>query len=132
MLSISWSTGSPVNGEQFIVVVDTVALEYGKIPVNLTLKGGTTLQSVEYGRARYPVDQYIVPPIVVFTTAATTTNGGTVTSGIGVTTLDLRDSNGCGRLVTEGIAVLHPNGATYGTVVTVEWRPRPVIGPCKQ
>ena len=123
LLSIIHSTGSAGGNDQFVIVADSIALENAKSALGQTLKGGTTLQDVAYGRGRYPVEQYIVPPIVVSTT---TTSGG-----LPFIKYDFRDGNGCGITVNEGIEVLQP-GTNYGTVVTVEWRPRPQSGPCRE
>ena len=127
VLSVSYSTGSSTLGDQFIVLIDTDALENDTSALGQTLKGGTTLQNVAYGRGRYPVEQYLTPPIVVFTTAPLNNPSGAST---GFTKIDFRDGNGCGVPANEGVLALQP-GVAYGTVVTVEWRPRPQGGPCR-
>lgn len=125
LLSISHSTGSSFLGDQFIVTLDTWALEANFSGLGQTLPGGTTLQSVTYNTAKYPVQQNIVPPIVVLSTNNATGSARPLTR------YDFRDENGCGIPVGTGLVILQP-GTAYGTVVTVEWRPTPVIGPCRQ
>lgn len=131
LLAVRWSSGSTVGTDQFIIVVDSIAVENAASSPGQILLGGTTLQSVAYSRARYPNQSNIIPPIVVFSTLTATTNGVTVEKGQQENKVDLRDSNGCGTVVGEGIVVLQP-GVAYGTIVTIEWRPRPQSGHCRE
>lgn len=124
LLSIRHSTGSAGGNAQFIILVDTYAVTAPLSELGQTLQGGTTLQNVSYGRGQWPVYQYPVPPIMVSASSGTA-------NGANVTTYDFRDENGCGIPINLGLVALQP-GTDFGTVVTVEWRATPLIGPCKQ
>ena len=129
-LSIRWSSGSTAAFDQYIMVIDSDAVENDTSGLGQTLQGGTTLASVMHGKGRYPNENMLIPPITVFSTVTAGTNGQSNVYGLN-NYLDLRDDEGCGIPANNGIEVLHINGAAAGTAVTIEWRPRPQSGPCR-
>lgn len=110
--SVMVGTGStnPL-GSVYAILVDSIPL---------SADGGAVgnLVNERFTTARYPVSQYITPPIMAYSTASATTNPYTYQSFV--------DAQGNGRGVEKGLTLFIvnnvSNGANPGVTVTVGYK----------
>jgi len=110
--SIQIGSGSAnAGGAVWAVLVDTVPLS------SIASGAGNLLIGETFSLARFPVSQYLIPPLIAYTTN---------TISMPVTALNFTDASGSGRGVEKGLALFivnnNSNGSNPGVVVTVGYK----------